>query len=308
MNKIFTPLIAGCLTVVLLSGCSSSAQNIAKAESSDCSPEANTNPAERNNAHYSPNEPWKKHWAIGAAYFMQGKFPEAEPEVAEALKLAKEAGYTDVQPMVLQMLGLIYLQEEKHDLAIPTLQKAIAFEKLKPNPFKGTLYSALIGLGDTYRRAKQYDKALSSLLEAKGMMTPCSPGYTQLLENSAQTYVGLGRLSEAEVTYEALVKYAEQRQSEEWMYRALTGLSDVQLQRKEYVKLADTLDRNYPYVIKKFGKDSQQAIIFAKNIQHVKKARDPAEAPKLRWISEGMDGFDGLWQQESGNKTLRTRG
>ena len=301
MRKIFAPLVAMSLAVLLFSGDAQAQEHPSDTKTaSSCGVNTDSNPAQANNPHWSPNEPWKKRWASGAAYFMQGKFLEAEPEVTEALRLAKEAGYTDVLPTVLQMLGLIYMQEGKYNLAVPTLLQAIELEKMKPTPFKGTIYAALIGLGDTYQRDQQYDKALSSLLEAKGMMTPCSPGYPQLMENLAQTYISMEKLQEAEAILGELVGFAERKQSDELSYKYLTNLGEVQLKRKEFDNLAVTLEKAYPYVVKKFGPDSQDAIIFAKNIQHVKDAQHKPvtyEGAAKEWMD----------LMTSGNKNLDTK-
>jgi tetratricopeptide (TPR) repeat protein len=303
MKKTLTLLVSIPLFVLLLVGGANAQNKSSEPNALTCDTNAEQYPAQINNPHWSPNEPWKKRWAIGASDFMQGKFAEAEPELVEALKLAKEVGYTDVQPTVLQMLGLVYMQEGKSEQAVSTLQQAIDMEKAAPQPFKGTIYAALIGLGDTYRREKIYDKALSSLLEAKAMMTPCSPGYWQLTENTAQVYYGMGKLSEAEATYNDLISYAEQTHSDNLMYRALTGLEDVQLQRKDYSKLADTMDRAYPYVVKKFGAESQEATIFAKNIQHVKDARNAQHAP----VSYGGAAKEWIQLITSGNNNMNTK-
>lgn len=230
------------------------------------------------NAAATPNpndakEPWKEHWAKGAAFFITGKFPEAEPELIEALKLAKTAGYDNIQPDILHMLGLVYLQESKYDLAIQSLQDTIHLAKMHPEAaYQNTINEALISLGDAYRRQGLYEKALPFLLEAKAKMKPHEVGYQQLLENSAQTYEGLGKLAEAEAQFQALVTLAKESHRDDLRYGYLNRLSGIQLKRKEPKKLLTTMTELYPFVVKEFGPNSNEVKNFKKNMAYTRQA------------------------------------
>jgi|GEM_PF-1465406 len=105
----------------------------------------------------------------GSAYANQGSYPEALVEHIEQLSVASRIeSSTRPKAMAANNVGMVLLNLERYDQAIPYLQQSIAYQEGIERSFKAHTYW---NLGICFMEKKEYDKALgifqSGVTEAK---------------------------------------------------------------------------------------------------------------------------------------------
>ena len=146
-------------------------------------------------------EPWDLHTEQGLTFRDQGKFPEAEQELKEALALAEktEAKPTQV-PQSLTNLAILSNAKGDPKGAESYLQKTIAIQE------QGTtspeLAATLSNLGALYVSQQEYEKALQAfergIVIREQAFGKDDPEVIRDLENIAGLFVRQSKYAEAE--------------------------------------------------------------------------------------------------------------
>ena len=136
-----------------------------------------------------PND-WRLYFARGAARERLGRWPEAEADMQEALRLSPD------QPDVLNYLGYSWIDRgERLDEGLAMIQRAVELR-----PFSGAIIDSL---GWAYFRMGDYPRALE-LLERAVELEPADP---TLNDHLGDVYWRMGRRIEARFQWERALSY-----------------------------------------------------------------------------------------------------
>lgn len=227
---------------------------------------------EENGKEYSKDAPWYEHRIQALTHFSMGRLPQAESETLEALKIAQSINDKEPQQELLRLLGTIYLEEKKNDLAIPTLEEALVMERQNTKPGKIALMNTLLNLGQAYESQQQHAKAIPVLQEAKSMTTPCNPMYYGIVVSLGKAYLGANKLTEAEPVLKETLKIAQDHKKEDHVLDNLCELAVLYIRQKQYAKALQMVEAAEPLNKKLTPPNSQASIMFNKNLQHLREA------------------------------------
>lgn len=131
----------------------------------------------------------------------QGKTDEAIREAEAAVEDLKKNNDPSEMGSVYALLGKIYRRADRYDDSIKAYQQAMEFWKTKEGGQNFLIGMILNNLGEEYKSMGQWDKALSTLLEAKTHFKDGDPNYWAVEENLGSVYFHDGKLKEAEQSY-----------------------------------------------------------------------------------------------------------
>jgi len=177
----------------------------------------------------------------GLQYFRIGQLELAANSFNEALKLSRRLGNQMVEGVALNVLGNVYLNQNKFQQAIESQQQAFAVSRQTGNyPGEG---AALGGLGFAYLKQDQPQKGMEYLEKALPIFKQIGDraGECQVLSGLGNAYTQLEQYSNAINYYHQALAAAKESDNPTAKATVLSGLADVYLKQGEYQKAIDTL-------------------------------------------------------------------
>ncbi|MCY4546631.1 MAG: tetratricopeptide repeat protein [Gemmatimonadetes bacterium] len=129
---------------------------------------------------------------LGVAYYYLERYDDAVREALQAVVLSPEEINWRLN------LGAIYTRRDDHEGAARAYGAAVDIARDLPDENRHQLRNALLGLGRSCEMAGWYDRALEAYKEALVF----APEDTELLTGAGNVYFRLGRLDEAEASYQ----------------------------------------------------------------------------------------------------------
>lgn len=229
----------------------------------------------------------------GIQLLKQGRYPEGEQLLSNALKMAKTANPNAPRlPGMMSNLALAYSDQGKLDQAEDLFKQAIVlFEKQHDKT--GVRAKVEDNLGQLYLRQDKLEQAGKHLITARELFKQAgvlsSPPAAMNLDNLSRYYKAIGKLPEAvSMCQEALsLMQKEMGSNNPDVIVALLNLADIKSAQKNYSE-SDKLYRQAAVVIERtYAPDQPEALRSA--AQMLTKANRPSEASHLLSLAEDIE-------------------
>jgi tetratricopeptide (TPR) repeat protein len=173
------------------------------------------------------------------ALFQQGKYAEATPIAAEAVRVAESTfGPDDAQVAVaLNDLALLYRAQGKYATAEPLYQRALSIDEKALGPDHPNVARDLNILGELYRTQGKYDEAEPLYQRSIAILEKTDdPGVANPLNNLALLYKAQGKYAEAEPLYQRALSIAKKAlgPDDPRVALALNNLAELYLAQGKY--------------------------------------------------------------------------
>ena len=132
------------------------------------------------------------------ALHVTGENQKALDTLDQALEICRKENFPDIEPYALQLRGNIFTALGETERAIESYEQTLKIER--KFGMNGEIRRAtLVGMGDTYLNANQYQKALEAYSEALQVKVPDDSREfdPSILTNIANTHVSLGNVKKA---------------------------------------------------------------------------------------------------------------